>query len=308
METLSLLQSFALNKNNELISINDVERGLACECFCPSCHTPVIARQGEIREWHFAHTSGTDCPGAAETALHLAAKKIIETAGGIMLPAISIDRHHRLPDGRTGRGTAVLPATWVDYDSILLEQTIGSIIPDVIGNAGHEQHIIEIGVTHFVDAEKLTQIQQLNLTAIEIDLSCFERTGWDWNSLEAAVVQSVDNKTWLNCPQIALLEKQAIEKALLEAINQPLTNTNQANKSKRSRFIVTGKIVDLIEHPFGIALWSPYDHQLNEVIKSWSRAYGGNYQPKFKNWLFPTPAKSFLLNEIKPLGGTQKIF
>ncbi len=32
-------------------------RGNKCGCICPSCKTPLIARQGSQKEWHFAHQS-----------------------------------------------------------------------------------------------------------------------------------------------------------------------------------------------------------------------------------------------------------
>jgi hypothetical protein len=49
---------FAQNKHGELVSINDVANGLACECSCPFCDTPVIARNNsEKRTSHFAHQS-----------------------------------------------------------------------------------------------------------------------------------------------------------------------------------------------------------------------------------------------------------
>ena len=39
----SLLQSFAVNKDGLTVSVDEVSRGLACECFCPACGEPVIA-------------------------------------------------------------------------------------------------------------------------------------------------------------------------------------------------------------------------------------------------------------------------
>lgn len=49
---------FAQNKHGELVSINDVANGLACECSCPFCDAPLIARNNsEKRTSHFAHQS-----------------------------------------------------------------------------------------------------------------------------------------------------------------------------------------------------------------------------------------------------------
>ena len=39
----------------EVLSIDKVERGLACGCVCPACGTRLEARKGEIVRHHFAH-------------------------------------------------------------------------------------------------------------------------------------------------------------------------------------------------------------------------------------------------------------
>lgn len=43
--------------SNQLIDVGSVPRGNACGCICPSCNTPLVARQGDDNEWHFAHRS-----------------------------------------------------------------------------------------------------------------------------------------------------------------------------------------------------------------------------------------------------------
>lgn len=53
-----------------------------------------------------------------------------------------------------------------------------------------------------------------------------------------------------------------------------------------------------IERAGGVALWSPYDAQFNEVVKTWCRDFGGRWQRAHKNWLFPVEAKPFLVAEI----------
>lgn len=40
-----------------LVDVGSVERGNACGCICPSCKTPLVARHGAEKEWHFAHRS-----------------------------------------------------------------------------------------------------------------------------------------------------------------------------------------------------------------------------------------------------------
>jgi len=52
------LVPFGLNiENEQLVDVGNVDRGNACGCICPSCKTPLVARHGDKKEWHFAHRS-----------------------------------------------------------------------------------------------------------------------------------------------------------------------------------------------------------------------------------------------------------
>jgi hypothetical protein len=58
--------------------VGDVPRGAACGCFCPECKSPLIAKQGDEVQWHFAHEPGQERPecvaGAANLLRRLAAE------------------------------------------------------------------------------------------------------------------------------------------------------------------------------------------------------------------------------------------
>ena len=61
-----------------LVSVEEVLRGLKCDCICPECKSTLIARQGKEKQWHFAHANNAECAGARMTALHLWAQQIIQ--------------------------------------------------------------------------------------------------------------------------------------------------------------------------------------------------------------------------------------
>ena len=44
-------------ETGQLVDVGSVKRGNTCGCICPSCNTPLVARHGDINEWHFAHRS-----------------------------------------------------------------------------------------------------------------------------------------------------------------------------------------------------------------------------------------------------------
>ena len=78
---MGALLAYALDENNILVHVDDVETGLKCNCTCPNCHAPLLAKNnGKVRQHHFAHADGHECEGAYESMLHLLAKKKISDA------------------------------------------------------------------------------------------------------------------------------------------------------------------------------------------------------------------------------------
>jgi competence protein CoiA len=308
MEALSLLQSFALNNVGDIVSVEEVERGLACECTCPGCGTPVMAKQGEVRTWHFAHATGTDCPGGAESALHLAAKQLIEKTGGLELPGLAVRSRVQLADGRQGESLHEESPYWIDFDKVQLEVQIENRRPDIVGFLGKRRYLIEVAVTHYVDEPKRFQIQQLNLPAIEIDLGSYAREAWTWAELEAAVIHDVTRKHWIHHPERQAFESLAQQKAIAHAESQALPESSERNPAVRLEkecYRVSGHYIELRKLPFGIALWSPYDPVFNEQIKEWARRLGGKYKAGYRNWVFNSAVKPFLVNAIKAAGGVE---
>jgi competence protein CoiA len=305
MNMKSLLQSFALDKNGQMRSVDEVARGLACDCTCPHCGEPVIARQGDIREWHFAHASGTECDQAAESALHFAAKQLLLETGGITLPEAIIHSNVTLPDGRTGHGSAGRPPVWIDFDAVEAEKKIGNIRPDIYATIGPTIMLIEVAVTHFADEQKRRELIALKAPAVEIDLAGLAREKWDWDSLREAVIDGVDCKEWIHILDHMALESEAKEDALRMALETPipLPTAAEDNGFQRTRYRVGGIFVYVSEYPFGLTIWTPYNPDFNERVKTLVRHLGGTWQPKFKNWLVPPGAKPHLLRELHQWSG-----
>lgn len=301
MEKSILLQTFAVDKEGTIRSVEEVSRGLACECHCPACGERVIARQGEIREWHFAHTSGADCAAAAETALHLAAKQVLIEAKGLMLPEVTRAVTLKAERGLI-IGTASRPATWVDFLEVEAERPLAGIKPDIYAVLGGSVLLVEIAVTHFVDEAKRQLIVRQQLPCVEVDLSRIERATWTWDQLREAVVDGLELKKWVWELDRNILDSQAMADAQRQALMMPARS-----KPRRRRYKIEGRIVDLVNLPFGMALWAPYDPQINEVLKGLARRGNGQFQKNFKNWLFPVAAESWLEAELKGLAQAEPI-
>lgn len=79
-----------------LVDIGEVARGTACNCICPSCQTRLIARHGEVREWHFAHasrrafqTTQTRCTYSLFVSARMMARQLIGERLELELPALT---------------------------------------------------------------------------------------------------------------------------------------------------------------------------------------------------------------------------
>jgi hypothetical protein len=59
-------------KNGILVSVSEVDSGLACGCVCPSCYKKLQAKKGKKVAHYFSHDPAEDtkeCKSAFETAI-----------------------------------------------------------------------------------------------------------------------------------------------------------------------------------------------------------------------------------------------
>ena len=209
--------TWAAKANGELAHVSEVNNGLQCGCSCPACGTALIARQGKVREHHFAHASGGECAEAVETALHLAAKEMIAEHRQIVLPAVEIE----FPNSTWRRGIA--QERRYEIESVEVERKLGTIIPDVVVRVGGRTLLVEVKVTHGVDDEKLKKIRELGLSCVEIDLSDVERD-LSRESLKKVIIDDTARKRWVHNVRAHEERKKVLSEAtLLEAAERGLT-------------------------------------------------------------------------------------
>ena len=174
--------SWAENKDGRMVHVDDVPRGIDCGCICPNCQEVLLARKGEVREHHFAHHSedrGANLKICYMVTLYKLAEQIIKKKKRLHAPSyygifkdkdlifqtVEIDNHFEREDKQ----------------------------PDVIATTEDgQQYLIE-----FIFQWKVQHKQAIdykNLNCIEIDLS-----NQTLESVESFLLNSSDNKKWLNC-------------------------------------------------------------------------------------------------------------
>jgi len=185
-------------------SIYEVERGLACNCRCPTpeCGARLIAKQGDVQAWHFAHESNASCQGALESSMHIAVKRVIAQEMRMLLPPCNVLRYpddtrlqfacppssgeysvrpyrytkqlwaHEGKIRRCGGGVISTPPhdRMFKFDAVLEEVSQGNIRPDLIAVTNGHRLYIEVAVTHPVDGEKLRKIRARGVATVQISV------------------------------------------------------------------------------------------------------------------------------------------
>ncbi|MDU6373339.1 MAG: antitoxin Xre/MbcA/ParS toxin-binding domain-containing protein [Bradyrhizobium sp.] len=149
-----------------LVHIDDVPSGLACGCYCVGCERRMVAKKGEVQAHHFAHQSardGNSCLSAGETALHKFAKEVLNERLEIAIPEMFVSA----AEDRE----LVAPATTIKFENARLEVRNGMIVPDVVLELRDRRLLVEFKVTHASDETKIDQIREMNVGAVEVDLS-----------------------------------------------------------------------------------------------------------------------------------------
>lgn len=195
--------------DGQLVSPEEVPRGLACNCVCLGCGHPVQARQGTERIWHFAHARASDCVGAYEKSVHEAAKQMLRDRKELFLPALTasvhaVDSFHL----QQVASETIFESRRVLLDSCKAGQVLDGVSPDLVGTIRDRQLLIEVTVFHRLMPEKRARLKATGLAVMELDLSEFKTKQATRESLEAAVFSREDNKRWVWHPASAPVEER----------------------------------------------------------------------------------------------------
>lgn len=196
-------------KDGKLVTIDDVEKGLACNCYCPNCKSKLLARQGDIREHHFSHYKNEDCGWKGESIIHKLSKDIISKHKFIKVPRLLWQMKPEI---------VIYDEMYIPIDKIRLEHKIDKIIPDILINSKGKELIIELKVSHGIDRDKYLKIKKINIPTIEVDVrelinQLFKQKDYYLTNseFEDALINNPKNKYW-----IFNTERERLKKIILK--------------------------------------------------------------------------------------------
>ena len=284
-----MICKYALNKNNELVFIGDVENGKNCNCICPSCGEKMVAKNnGKIKGHHFAHASGSDCKGYRETVLHILSKQIIEKEKKLKIPQYN-DKTHGFVSTKTGKKTFDLNQQMLKFSSVEIEQRIDikSLQPDIVGVTNDGLRLwIEIYVTHKCDDEKISLIKENNINCIEIKIPKEINTKEELHDF--LIWSNEDSKKFINFPYGDKIIQEN-KKAYYNSIKEQCTIKTQLECDK------------CFESMLKLKVKNDYNLLLNEYkgeLKMYKWVFGyGNLEdlvadkPNIEDWILPSVRK-----------------
>lgn len=196
---------FALLSSGQLVDISSFESGVLTDGKCPECGGALVAKKGAKRAHHFAHYSITNCVGALETSLHLAAKQVLIDAAAegksFFTPAI----------GERWSEKRECPAIDLPLLAVECEKTLFLPYqhrrPDAVAKWARGTLAIEICVTNPVDDDRKLFFELAyfltGLECVEIDLGNLEKKFKKTKNLilddvSEAVLRGHDLKKWVS--------------------------------------------------------------------------------------------------------------
>lgn len=196
-------------KNGRMVRVQEVAKGLSCDCVCPACGHALVAKakDSNFRRPHFAHYRDADCRTGFETSVHKAAKQLIAKQLRLCLPGwdgeldmpnppmmMDVARFQHL-----GRPIEYLPVS-IELLSASLEVARGDYIPDITAMDADGELLIEIRVSHAVEALKRHRVQSEGVRMLEIDLSRLTLAdSLDQEVFEREVLENIKNRIWISC-------------------------------------------------------------------------------------------------------------
>lgn len=292
-EALPMSMFVALDSYGQLITIENAMRGLACNCTCACCGEPVVARKGLIREHHFSHHSNKEsCSIQRESLLHLYAKEVIRKQLGLQLPPMP----GTWPESED-------KTSWWDFERVDEEVPQQGFQPDLVAHLKDGgQLFIEVAATSFIGEEKLERIKDAGTNTVEIDLSelLFSKQPIPSEEVKAHILMQTHNKSWVY-PEALPVAALPVAAALPAHLKPPVTGP--AAKCIEHRFTVMDMWLSARILPTGsVAVRSlAYNPQITELLKSWRNELGGEYNLKYRNWIYFPRAREEILNRLQQL-------
>lgn len=176
-----MIFSWAEHLNGQMVHVDSVPRGRACNCVCPKCRERLLARHGDIRHHGFAHhseTRGANLKICYMVTLYKLAEQIVLQHKRIHVPSYY----------------GIFKDSDIEFSEVKVDSRYDreDKQPDIIATTiDGKQYLIEFTFAYKVQHKEVLDYNNLN--CLEIDLS-----NQSLESLENFLLNSSQDRKWLN--------------------------------------------------------------------------------------------------------------
>ncbi len=247
--------TYARNPEGKLVHIDTVPNGRNCNCVCEGCGKPLIARQGDVNQHHFAHKGGNirDC---YDKTLHSLAEQIIKENKKVYSPWY---------EGEFISHKSEL-LSFVDVE-VEQRNDFSDLQPDLVGVTEEGKRIhIEIRNTHKVDSSKESKLRDRKQICMEIDVS-----KQSLDDLKDFLLTKDEERNWVNHPEYEEEDRKAREAAYeQEEANGEMSESDMLKTIKwMSELAVKTKAYDFDEEEryYDRPTSAPTNYQTTEITE-----------------------------------------
>ena len=242
---------FGLDPNNErLVDVVAVPRGAKCGCVCPSCRTPLVARQGDEKEWHFAHISRrvyestkNVCQYSFFVSVRLMARQLIGDEIKIRLPEYrgTVTRHDDRRGYPLSESFLVAESKEIIISNIEVETRFAGVPVDLVGHIDSFRFVVYFTHPGRSVPPELASItdSQSGVIAVALDglgKSMFRGDRGNRRSYQSILreflIGDLESKQWVYHPRYQRCHQQALQR--LEAKAASAAASRIARGSQRS--------------------------------------------------------------------------
>ncbi len=237
---MNLIPFAYLASTHELIDVADVPSGKNCQCYCPSCKIPLIAKKGDIKDWHFAHDSQfidkeqiEPCDFSWAVAVKMMLKQLLIEGVEILLP----DYHMELPSvgyKSTSKQVLITKSSIAEYRSPILKEYGCDIVLEI---EGKKLGLIFALNKRDTNDEPYVDPHLVGLIGIDINSFAYDETGNAINHLRAYLKLSIEGhvrgKYWIyHARQRSVVEKELQRQRTLKNIELSRDTRQGRNKAQ----------------------------------------------------------------------------
>lgn len=235
--------------DGSLVDVENVPRGAKCGCVCPSCKTPLIARQGDEKEWHFAHASRriykctkNECQYSFYVSVRLMARQLIGDEITMRLPEYrgTVTRHDNRRGYPLSEPFLVTKSKEIIISNVEVETCFAGVPVDLVGQINDFRFVVYFTHPGRNIPPELASIvdSQSGVIAVALDglgKTMFRGERGDRRSYQSILrkflINDLESKHWVYHPRYQRCHQQALQE--LEAKAASASASHVARNERR---------------------------------------------------------------------------